>query len=218
MFALGGALAVSGQISLGVFIAFTSYVAALVGPARLVAGLVVTGQLARAGVERVYELIDSQPEIVDAPAAREVPAGPLGVELDDVRFGYARSEPVLDGLTLEITPGETVALVGTAGSGKSTVALLAPRFYDVQGGALRIGPPGEAVDVRELRLDALRRAVGVVFEEAFLFSDTVRRQHRLRLPRRHRRAGPRRRRRRAGRRVHQRPARRLRHPRRRARA
>ena len=156
------------------FIAFTSYVAALVGPARLVAGLVVTGQLARAGVERVYELIDSQPEIVDAPAAREVPAGPLGVELDDVRFGYARSEPVLDGLTLEITPGETVALVGTAGSGKSTVALLAPRFYDVQGGALRIGPPGEAVDVRELRLDALRRAVGVVFEEAFLFSDTVR--------------------------------------------
>ena len=125
-------------------------------------------------MERVYELIDSQPEIVDAPAAREVPAGPLGVELDDVRFGYARSEPVLDGLTLEIAPGETVALVGTAGSGKSTVALLAPRFYDVQGGALRIGPPGEAVDVRELRLDALRRAVGVVFEEAFLFSDTVR--------------------------------------------
>ncbi|MDD7916613.1 ABC transporter ATP-binding protein [Actinomycetospora callitridis] len=174
VFGLGGALAVSGQISLGVFIAFTSYVAALVGPARLVAGLVVTGQLARAGVERVYELIDSQPEIVDAPAAREVPAGPLGVELDDVRFGYARSEPVLDGLTLEITPGETVALVGTAGSGKSTVALLAPRFYDVQAGALRIGPPGEAVDVRELRLDALRRAVGVVFEEAFLFSDTVR--------------------------------------------
>lgn len=174
VFGLGGALAVSGQISLGVFIAFTSYVAALVGPARLVAGLVVTGQLARAGVERVYELIDSQPEIVDAPAARDVPAGPLGVELDDVRFGYARSEPVLDGLTLEITPGETVALVGTAGSGKSTVALLAPRFYDVQGGALRIGPPGEAVDVRELRLDALRRAVGVVFEEAFLFSDTVR--------------------------------------------
>jgi len=174
VFALGGAMAVNGQITLGVFIAFTSYIAALVGPARLVAGLVVTGQLARAGVERVYELIDSQPEITDTPGAREVPDGPLGVELDDVRFGYARSEPVLDGLSLTIAPGETVALVGTAGSGKSTVALLAPRFYDVQGGALRIGPPGGAVDVRELRLDALRRAVGVVFEEAFLFSDTVR--------------------------------------------
>ncbi|PVZ14844.1 ABC transporter ATP-binding protein [Actinomycetospora cinnamomea] len=174
VFALGGAMALDGRISLGVFIAFTSYIAALVGPARLVAGLVVTGQLARAGVERVYELIDSQPEIVDTPGAREVPDGPLGVELDDVRFGYARSEPVLDGLSLTITPGETVALVGTAGSGKSTVALLTPRFYDVQGGALRLGPPGGAVDVRELRLDALRRAVGVVFEEAFLFSDTVR--------------------------------------------
>ncbi|MEJ2864234.1 ABC transporter ATP-binding protein [Actinomycetospora flava] len=174
VFALGGALAVDGSISLGVFIAFTSYIAALVGPARLVAGLVVMGQLARASVERVYELVDSQPEIVDAPGARVVPDGPLGVRLDDVRFGYARSEPVLDGLSLDITPGETVALVGTAGSGKSTVALLAPRFYDVQEGSLRIGPPGDLADVRELRLDSLRHAVGVVFEEAFLFSDTVR--------------------------------------------
>ncbi|MDD7934686.1 ABC transporter ATP-binding protein [Actinomycetospora straminea] len=174
VFALGGVLAVGGQISLGVFIAFTAYVAALVGPARLVAGLVVMGQLARAGVERVYELIDSQPEIVDAPDARPIPEGPLGVQLDDVRFGYARSEPVLDGLSLDIRAGETVALVGTAGSGKSTVALLAPRFYDVQGGALRIGPADDLVDVRDVHLEELRRAVGVVFEEAFLFSDTVR--------------------------------------------
>ena len=173
VFALGGAMALDGQITLGVFIAFTSYIAALVGPARLVASLVVTGQLARAGVERVYELIDSQPEIVDAPGARDVPDGPLGLELDDVRFGYARSEPVLDGLSLTVAPGETMAVVGTAGSGKSTISLLAPRFYDLQGGSLRIGPPGAVVDVRDLRLDALRRAVGVVFEEAFLFSDTV---------------------------------------------
>ena len=170
VFALGGALALSGQITIGTFLAFTTYIAALIAPARMVAGLVVTGQLARAGVERVYELIDSQPDIVDPPEAATVPAGPVGLELDDVRFGYARSEPVLDGVSLAVRPGETLAVIGTAGSGKSTVALLVPRFYDVQGGALRVG----GLDVRDVSLGSLRRTVGVVFEEAFLFSDTVR--------------------------------------------
>jgi ATP-binding cassette subfamily B protein len=170
VFALGGALALSGQITIGTFLAFTTYIAALIAPARMVAGLVVTGQLARAGVERVYELIDSQPDIVDPPQAATLPAGPVGLELDDVRFGYARSEPVLDGVSLAVRPGETLAVIGTAGSGKSTVALLVPRFYDVQGGALRVG----GHDVRDVSLTSLRRTVGVVFEEAFLFSDTVR--------------------------------------------
>ena len=170
VFALGGALALSGSISLGVFLAFTTYIAQLVGPARMIASLVVVGQLARAGVERVYELIDSQPDIVDAPDARDVAAGPVEVELDGVSFGYTRRDPVLDGLSLRVEPGETLALVGTAGSGKSTVSLLIPRFYDVHDGAVRIG--GE--DVRGLTLASLRRTVGVVFEEAFLFSDTVR--------------------------------------------
>ncbi len=170
VFALGGALALNGQITIGVFLAFTTYIAALIAPARMVAAVVVTGQLARAGVERVYELIDSQPDIVDPPEPAALPDGPVGLELDDVRFGYARSEPVLDGVTLSVRPGETLAVIGTAGSGKSTVALLVPRFYDVQGGALRVG----GRDVRELSLAALRRTVGVVFEEAFLFSDTVR--------------------------------------------
>src|SRR5262249_13542720 len=137
-------------------------------------GLVVLAQLARAGVERVYELIDSQPEVCDAPDAIDIPDGPLAVHLDGVRFGYTRSEPVLDGLSMHIESGETLALVGTPGSGKSTVSLLLARFYDVQQGAIRIGPPGRAVDVRQLRLASLRRAVGLVFEEAFLFSDTVR--------------------------------------------
>jgi ATP-binding cassette subfamily B protein len=170
VFALGGSLALSGQITIGTFLAFTTYIAALIAPARMVAGLVVTGQLARAGVERVYELIDSQPDIVDGPHAATLPAGPVGLELDDVRFGYARSEPVLDGVSLAVRPGETLAVIGTAGSGKSTVALLVPRFYDVQGGALRVG----GHDVRDVSLGSLRRTVGVVFEEAFLFSDTVR--------------------------------------------
>ncbi|HJT03598.1 MAG TPA: ABC transporter ATP-binding protein, partial [Pseudonocardiaceae bacterium] len=174
VFALGGMLTLSGKISLGTFVAFAAYLALLVGPARLIASLVVLAQLARAGVERVYELIDSQPEIQDAPDAIDIPDGPLAVQLSGVRFGYTRSEPVLDELSLRIEPGETLALVGTPGSGKSTVSLLLARFYEPQQGTIRIGPPGHTVDIRQLRLVSLRRALGMVFEEAFLFSDTVR--------------------------------------------
>jgi len=174
VFALGGMLALRGMISLGTFVAFAAYLAMLVGPARLVANLVVLAQLARAGVERVYELVDSQPGVADAPDAIEVTDGPLAVHLDEVGFGYTRGEPVLEGMSLLIEPGETLALVGTPGSGKSTVSLLLARFYDTQRGAVRLGPPGRTIDVRRLRLASLRRAIGMVFEEAFLFSDTVR--------------------------------------------
>ncbi|MBM7859344.1 ABC transporter ATP-binding protein [Lentzea nigeriaca] len=165
--ALGGWLALHGQVTLGTFLAFTTYVANLVGPTRILSGLVVSAQLARAGVERVYELIDSQPDVKDGPG--EVPDGPLGISFSDVTFGYTRSEPVLQDFSISVAPGETLALVGTAGSGKSTVSLLLPRFYDVHSGAVRVG----GADVRTLRLESLRGAVGVVFEEAFLFSDTV---------------------------------------------
>ncbi|MBP2322928.1 ATP-binding cassette subfamily B protein [Kibdelosporangium banguiense] len=168
--ALGGWMALNGQVTLGTFLAFTSYVANLVGPARLLSSLVVNAQLARAGVERVYDLIDSQPEVKEAADARDVPDGPLAVSIDGVQFGYTRSEPVLNGLNIQVQPGETLALVGTAGSGKSTISMLLPRFYDVHEGAIKIG----GVDIRELRLAELRRAVGVVFEEAFLFSDSIR--------------------------------------------
>ena len=92
------------------------------------------------------------------------------VVVDDVGYGYLASEPVLRGFSLRVAPGETVALVGASGSGKSTVSMLLPRFYDVQRGAIRI----DGTDVRDVTLDSLRREVGVVFEEAFLFSDTVR--------------------------------------------
>ncbi|MFJ5991036.1 ABC transporter ATP-binding protein [Lentzea sp. NPDC092896] len=164
---LGGWLALHGQVTLGTFLAFTTYVANLVGPTRLLSSLMVSAQLARAGVERVYELIDSQPDVTDGPG--EVPDGPLGISFSGVTFGYARSEPVLQDFSISVEPGETLALVGTSGSGKSTVSLLLPRFYDVHAGAVRVG----GADVRTLKLESLRGTVGVVFEEAFLFSDTV---------------------------------------------
>ncbi|MFC4000482.1 ABC transporter ATP-binding protein [Prauserella oleivorans] len=168
--AVGGILALRGQISLGTFLAFATYVSALISPARMLASLVVQAQLTRAGAERVHELVDAQPEVRECPDPAPIPDGPLDLELDDVRFGYTLSEPVLDGLSLRARPGETLALVGTAGSGKSTISLLLPRFYDVHSGAVRIG----GTDVRDLPLADLRRTIGVVFEEAFLFSTSVR--------------------------------------------
>ncbi|MEU6642168.1 ABC transporter ATP-binding protein [Saccharomonospora sp. NPDC046836] len=166
----GGILALRGEISLGTFLAFATYVSALIGPARMLASLVVQAQLTRAGAERVHELIDAQPEVRERPDPLPVPDGPLEVRLDGVRFGYTRTEPVLDDVSLHARPGETLAVVGTAGSGKSTISLLLPRFYDVHAGSIRIG----GVDVRDVRLTELRRTIGVVFEEAFLFSTTVR--------------------------------------------
>ena len=166
----GGILAMNGQISLGTFLAFATYLTTLIGPARMLSGLVVQAQLTRAGAERVYELIDAQPEVVDSPDARPLPEGALGVELEGVRFGYTRTDPVLDGLSVTANPGETLALVGTAGSGKSTISLLLPRFYDVHAGSVRVG----GLDVRDVPLRQLRQAIGVVFEEAFLFSSSIR--------------------------------------------
>ena len=167
--ALGGWLALHGSISLGTFLAFSSYLIAMVGPVRSLSSLVTIGQQARASVIRVFEVIDARPVVTDRPGAIPLPAGTPDVELDGVKFGYVPSQPVLRGLSLHVTPGETLALVGPAGSGKSTISLLLPRFYDVSGGALRVG----GHDVRDLTQDSLRAAIGLVMEESFLFSDTV---------------------------------------------
>ncbi|MFG3140838.1 ABC transporter ATP-binding protein [Streptomyces sp. NPDC048211] len=169
MLALGGWLATRGEITLGTFVAFSTYLAQLVGPVRMLAMVLTVGQQARAGVERVLELIDTEPSLQDG--TKELPAdAPASVEFEDVRFGYDASRPVLDGFSLTIEPGETVAVVGASGSGKSTVSLLLPRFYDVTHGAVLVG----GHDVRELTLDSLRAAIGLVPEDSFLFSDTIR--------------------------------------------
>ncbi|WP_030757032.1 MULTISPECIES: ABC transporter ATP-binding protein [unclassified Streptomyces] len=169
MLALGGWMATNGQVTLGTFVAFSTYLAQLVGPVRMLAMVLTVGQQARAGVERVFELIDTEPEIHEG--THELPAdAPATVEFDDVRFGYDRERPVLDGFSLSVAQGETVAVVGSSGSGKSTVALLLPRFYDADGGAVRVG----GHDVRELTYDSLRGAIGLVPEDSFLFSDTIR--------------------------------------------
>ncbi|MFI5762720.1 ABC transporter ATP-binding protein [Streptomyces sp. NPDC051563] len=169
MLALGGWMATRGQVTLGTFVAFSTYLAQLVGPVRMLAMVLTVGQQARAGVERVFELIDTEPVIREG--TEELPAdAPATVEFDDVRFGYDPERPVLDGFTLSIAEGETVALVGSSGSGKSTVSLLLPRFYDADRGAVRVG----GHDVRELTYDSLRDAIGLVPEDSFLFSDTIR--------------------------------------------
>jgi ATP-binding cassette subfamily B protein len=167
---LGGWLVTDGHISYGTFFAFMSYVALMVPPVRMLAGLFAIGQQARAGAERVLDILDTNPLITEPPDAIELPPARGEVNFEGVRFGYTAEHPVLDHFDLHVAPGEVVALVGASGSGKSTVTALLPRFYDAGAGRITV----DGLDVRDLTLDSLRRQVGVVFEEAFLFSDTVR--------------------------------------------
>lgn len=169
MLALGGWMATNGQVTLGTFVAFSTYLAQLVGPVRMLAMVLTVGQQARAGAERVFELIDTEPVIREGTT--ELPAdSPATVEFDAVAFGYDHGRPVLDGFSLSLAEGETIALVGSSGSGKSTVSLLLPRFYDADRGTVRVG----GHDVRELTYASLRSAIGLVPEDSFLFSDTIR--------------------------------------------
>jgi ATP-binding cassette subfamily B protein len=168
--ALGGWLAIRGSITLGTFLAFSAYLAQMSGPVRTLTAMVTIGQEARASVIRVFDVIDSRPVITDKPDAIDLPADAAGIVFDDVHFGYVPSQPVLRGLSFRVEPGETVALIGASGSGKSTVAQLLPRFYDPSRGKIRIG----SNNVTDLTRASLRAAIGLVAEDSFLFSDTVR--------------------------------------------
>jgi ATP-binding cassette subfamily B protein len=168
--ALGGWLAIHGSITLGTFLAFSAYLAQMTGPVRMLTYMITLGQEARASVIRVFDIIDSRPVIADRPDAIELPGDAAGLSFDDVRFGYTPDEPVLRGLSFRVEPGETVAVVGASGSGKSTLALLLPRFYDPQAGSVRIG----SYDVADVTRESLRAAIGLVMEDSFLFSTTVR--------------------------------------------
>ena len=167
--AIGGWLALQGDISYGTFLAFSTYMLLITPPVRQLAAILTVGQLARAGAERIFDLLDSTPLVQERPDAQPVQVGPGEVRFEHLTFGYTSTDPVLCDFDLTVAPGETVALVGGSGSGKSTVGLLLPRFYDVHGGRVMI----DGVDVRDVQLQSLRRSIGVVFEDSFLFSDTI---------------------------------------------
>ncbi|MBO0842534.1 MAG: ABC transporter ATP-binding protein, partial [Nocardioides sp.] len=166
---LGGWMALHQHLSIGTFLAFSTYVGQFSAPARMLAGFLTVAQQARAGVERIFQLLDTRPSIADAPDAHDLEHVRGEVELRDVAFSFG-DRRVLDGLDLRIAPGERVALIGASGSGKSTVAGLLSRFHDPSSGAVLV----DGQDVRTLRLASLRGHVGVAFEDSFLFSDTVR--------------------------------------------
>jgi ATP-binding cassette subfamily B protein len=166
--ALGGWMALHDQISLGTFLAFSTYVGQFVAPARQLAGVLTVGQQARAGVERIFQLLDLEAQIADTPDAVDLPEVRGEIELRGVRFAYDE-RPVLDGLDLHVRAGERVALVGGSGSGKSTVTRLVHRLLEPDEGQVLV----DGHDVREVTLRSLRGQVGAAFEESFLFSDTI---------------------------------------------
>jgi ATP-binding cassette subfamily B protein len=167
----GGHQVLDGELAVGDIIAFNLYIVMLIFPLRLAGQLVAQAARATAAAGRVAEVLATDPLITSPPNGKRLPTDGRGeLCFDDVRFRYGDGPTVLDGFDLTIHPGEAVALVGPTASGKTTVARLIPRFYDVEEGSVLL----DGVDVRELQLDDVRRAVGIVFEETFLFSDTVR--------------------------------------------
>ncbi|SHH63403.1 ABC transporter ATP-binding protein [Streptomyces sp. 3214.6] len=189
VYGLGGHLALKGTLEPGDVVALALLLTRLYAPLTSLAGARVEVMSALVSFERVFEVLDLKPLIEEKADAREVPEGPVSVEFDDVRFGYPSADKVslasleevavldtrdgaevLHGVSFRADPGQTVALVGSSGAGKSTIAQLLPRLYDVDAGAVRIG----GIDVRDLSAGSLRATLGMVTQDGHLFHDTVR--------------------------------------------
>ncbi|MGW7074873.1 ABC transporter ATP-binding protein [Streptomyces sp. NPDC054866] len=189
VYGLGGYFALNGSLEAGAIVSLALLLTRLYAPLTSLAGARVEVMSALVSFERVFEVLDLKPLIDEKPDAREVPSGPVAVEFDDVRFGYPSAdkvslasleevasldtrggEEVLHGLSFRAEPGQTVALVGSSGAGKSTIAQLLPRLYDADGGAVRIG----GVDVRDLSAASMRKTLGMVTQDGHLFHESVR--------------------------------------------
>ncbi|MBA2530356.1 MAG: ABC transporter ATP-binding protein [Euzebyales bacterium] len=189
VYALGGFYALRNQLDPGAVVALALLLTRLYAPLTSLANARVEVMSALVSFERVFEVLDLKPLISDKPEARRVPDGPVSVEFDNVRFGYPSADKVslasleevaklderggvevLHGVSFRADPGQMVALVGSSGAGKSTIAQLLPRLYDVEGGAVRLS----GVDVRDLSADSIRETLGMVTQDGHLFHDSVR--------------------------------------------
>jgi ATP-binding cassette subfamily B protein len=176
---LGGRATIDGTLTVGSFVAFNAYVVMLVWPLRVLGQRVTTVQKALAASSRIADVLEAEPRLREPRHPQELDQPARGdIRLDEVRFGHDGDRAVLDGLDLHVAPGESLALVGATGSGKSTVAGLLARLYDPEGGRVLL----DGHDLRELRLADVRSAVALVFDETFLFSESVRENIRLARP------------------------------------
>jgi subfamily B ATP-binding cassette protein MsbA len=162
----GGALILQRQMQIGELIAFNGWIASLYDPAVRLVDFNVTLQWAGAAVDRVFETLDTRPEIVDAPNALSIRDMRGEVEFRGVQFGYDKEHSVLHDISLKVKAGEMIAVVGPSGAGKTTLVNLIARFYDIQEGQLLI----DGVDIRQIRLESIRRQIGIVSQESLLFS------------------------------------------------
>ena len=168
--AYGGSLVIDNHVSLGTLFAFTQYRMLLAQPVRQIGGQLTNASRAAGAAERIFEILDTASEVTEKPDAVALTKVQGHVRYEDVSFGYGKDFPVVRGIDIEARPGETVALLGPIGSGKSTILNLLPRFYDVTGGRITI----DGVDIRDVTLASLRASVGIVMQDVFLFNATLR--------------------------------------------